>query len=87
MKNGKEIEWCNWTFEACLVKDRKWIVKRDCSPEITLNRGDSRNYRAYHTSLQPTYQGAPPPVGSNCPNCHKYVNGVNLNDDGETWRM
>lgn len=53
---------------------------------VVLLRGDSRNWRAYKASLEPTHQFYPPPFNSKCPNCGKYVNGVNPFDDGETWR-
>lgn len=79
------VEWCNWSFDEFISKG-KWQVKRDCSDVITLTRGDSRNWLAYAASLQPTYQGNPPPPGSKCTNCHKYINGVNPYDDGQTWR-
>lgn len=85
MSNDNKVEWCNWVFNECLTPKQKWLVERDCSSEITLSRGDGRNYKAYNESLKPTYQYAPPPQGSKCPNCHKYVNGVNPSDDGETW--
>lgn len=83
----QEIEYCNWSFDECLVEDKKWLVKRDCSDAITLTYGDSRNWKAYKTSLQPRPQGHPPLDSSKCPNCLKYVNGVNPYDNGETWRM
>ncbi len=52
---------------------------------LVLSRGDSRNWRAYKSSLQPHPQFTNPP-GATCPNCGKQVNGVNPYDDGETWR-
>lgn len=85
--SSDNVEWCNWSFDECLEKSKKWIVKRDCSPEITLTRGNSRNWKAYTESLQPRYQGQSPLGSSKCPNCHKYINGVNPRDNGETWRM
>lgn len=81
-----DIQWCNWSFDECLVPRRKWLVTRDCDGEITLTIGDSRNWRAYKRSLEPHLQYTPPVDGSKCPKCHRYVNGVNPYDDGETWR-
>lgn len=79
-------EWCNWSFDECLVPNTKWLVHRDCGDEIELRRGDSRNWKAYKASLEPRPQFTPPLDASKCPNCGKYVNGVNPYDDGETWR-
>lgn len=75
--------WCNWSFDE-FVRKGKWLVKRDCSDQITLTRGDSRNWLAYAKSLKPHPQGTTP--GAKCPNCGREVNGVNPYDDGETWR-
>ena len=87
-KMSKQVQWCNWTFDECVVENKKWLVTRDCSDDqITLTRGDSRNWRAYDNSLKSRYQGQSPLETSKCPNCLKYVNGVNPYDDGETWRM
>lgn len=82
--DNSQTEWCNWTFVECLTLKEKWLVPRDCSEPITLTRGSSKNWKAYALSLEPRYQGHPPLGG--CPNCGKYVNGVNPYDDGETWR-
>lgn len=82
----KNTEWCNWSFDECLVEHKKWLVKRDCGDEITLTRGSSRNWKAYENSLQPRHTNQPPLDSSKCPNCLKYVSGVNPYDDGETWR-
>nr|DAR84143.1 MAG TPA: TFIIB zinc-binding [Caudoviricetes sp.] len=80
-----EIEYCNWEFEY--TDKNKWLVKRDCcDEEILLTRGDSRNWKAYEASLKPYPVGGYPDIASICPNCGKYVNGVNPHDDGETWR-
>ena len=79
-----KTEYCNWSFEECLVKSIRWLVVRDCDGEITLVRGDSRNWEAYKKSLEPRYQDEP--QEAYCPNCHKEINGVNPYDDGETWR-
>jgi len=79
-----KVEYCNWSFEECLVKSTKWLVVRDCDGEITLASGDGRNWKAYKKSLEPRYQGEP--QEAYCPNCHKEINGVNPYDDGETWR-
>lgn len=86
MSNYQKIEYCNWSFNECLKPKQKWLVYRDCGDEITLSRGDSRNWKAYESSLQPRYTSQDPLGSSKCPNCHKYVNGVNPYDDGETWR-
>jgi len=83
---GNTIKWCNWSFDECLKPQQKWLVRRDCSDEIPLSRGDSRNWKAYKESLKPRYVGQDPLSSSKCPNCLKYVNGVNPYDDGETWR-
>lgn len=84
--NGDKVQYCNWSFDEFVDKG-KWLVKRDCEDEpIPLNRGDSKNWRAYKASLEPTHQHYPPPFNSKCPNCDKYINGVNPHDDGETWR-
>lgn len=81
-----EIEYCNWEFEY--ADKNKWLVKRDCcDEEILLTRGDSRNWKAYEASLKPYPVGGYPDAASICPNCGKYVNGVNPHDDGETWRQ
>ena len=63
--------------------------KYDYDEQVTLilRRGDTRNWKAYQASLEPRLQFTPPSDSSKCPNCHKYVNGVNPYDDGETWRM
>jgi hypothetical protein len=80
-----EIEYCNWEFEY--ADKNKWLVKRDCcDEEILLTRGGSRNWKAYQASLKPYPVGGYPDGASICPNCGKYVNGVNPHDDGETWR-
>lgn len=80
-----KIEYCNWEFEY--ADKNKWLVKRDCcDEEILLVRGDSRNWKAYEASLKPYSVGGYPDGASICPNCGKYVNGVNPHDDGETWR-
>lgn len=50
-----------------------------------LLRGDSREWKAYKKSLEPRGTGEPPSEWSKCPKCHKYINGVNPYDDGETW--
>ena len=83
-----ELQYCNWSFDECLVPSNKWLVKRDCSDEIELRRGDSKNWRAYKASLQPQFQTryAQPRPGAQCPNCGKEINVVNPYDDGETWR-
>lgn len=81
---SKDIQWCNWSFDECLTPNHSWLVHRDCSDAITLSRGSGKNWNAYKLSLQPHYQGQPP-LGE-CPNCKKYVNGVNPYDNGETWR-
>lgn len=83
---NKEVKWCNWSFDECLVDKQKWLVGRDCSQPIVLTRGDSRNWKAYESSLSPRYQGQPPLDSSKCPNCLSFVNGVNPYDNGETWR-
>ena len=81
-----EIPYCNWSFEEVLKTSNKWLVKRDCGDEIELTRGDSRNWKAYKATLIPRPQITPPTDSSKCPNCGKYINGVNPYDDGETWR-
>lgn len=81
-----DTQYCNWTFEECLKPSQKWLVSRDCGDAITLTRGGSKNWKAYKASLEPTHQFYPPPFNSKCPNCGKYINGVNPYDDGETWR-
>jgi len=64
----------------------KWRIKRDCCDDaILLVRGDSKNWKAYQASLKPYRVGGYPDAASMCPNCHKFVNGVNPYDDGETW--
>ena len=84
--SNNEVEYCNWSFDE-FVDKCKWLVKRDCQDElILLIRGDSKNWRAYKGSLEPRHQFYPPPFNSKCPNCGKYVNGVNPSDNGETWR-
>ena len=81
---NNDVEWCNWSFDEFVDKG-KWLVKRDCEDKlIPLNRGDSRNWRAYKRSLEPHRQGTTPQAY--CPNCGKNINGVNPYDDGETWR-
>lgn len=85
--NSTQEEWCNWSFDECLIPGQKWLVRRDCGDEINLSRGDSRNWRAYKASLEPTRQFHPQQFNSKCPKCHKYINGVNPYDDGETWRQ
>ena len=79
-----DFEYCNWSFNECLKPKEKWLVKRDCSPEINLTRQSGKNWKAYSSSLQSRPVGHPP--SGICPNCGKYVNGVNPGDDGETWR-
>lgn len=80
-----KVEWCNWSFDEFVDKG-KWLVKRDCEDKlIPLNRGDSRNWRAYKKSLEPRPQGTQP--GAYCPKCNRNINGVNPYDDGETWRQ
>lgn len=79
-----KIEWCNWVFDY--MDTNKWMVKRDCcDDEILLVRGDSKNWKAYQASLKPYSVGGYPDAASMCPNCGKFVNGVNLYGDGETW--
>lgn len=83
------VEWCNWSFDECLTPSQKWLVRRDCGDEITLARGDSRNWRAYEQSLQPVSRGmfeTGVVPNAKCPNCGKEINGVNPHDNGETWR-
>lgn len=86
-----EIKWCNWTFWECITPSNEWEVGRDCQggrvgdQTITLRRGDSRNWKAYKASLEPRRQFTPPSDNSKCPNCNRYINGVNPQDDGETW--
>ena len=80
-----DTAYCNWTFNECLTPYNKWLVDRDCSDDITLSRGSSKNWEQYQLSLQPRYVGQEPI--SRCPSCSKAVNGVNPSDDGETWRM
>lgn len=83
---NERTEYCNWSFDE-FISSGKWLVKRDCEAEpITLSRGDSRNWKAYEESLKPRYTDQPPLNSSKCPKCHKYVNGVNPYDNGETWR-
>ncbi len=78
------IKYCNWTFIDFIEKD-KWNIKRDCdNTPMILIRGDSRNWKAYKHSLDPYVRV--PSQYSKCPNCGKYINGVNPYDDGETWR-
>lgn len=84
--NRNNIEYCNWTFNECLEPSEKWLVTKDCGAEITLRRGDSKDWQAYKKSLEPHSIAAPPADSSKCPNCGKYINGVNPYDDGETWR-
>jgi len=68
--------------------NRNWkAYKAYSASQITLVRGNNRNWKAYSASLEPRYQGQPPLESSKCPNCNKYVNGVNPYDNGETWRM
>lgn len=80
-----KIEWCNWVFDHTDNMDTdRWMVKRDCcDDEILLVRGDSRNWKAYQASLKPYHVGSYPDAASMCPNCGKFVNGVNPYDDGE----
>lgn len=79
-----KIEWCNWVFEY--ADKNKWLVKRDCcDDEILLIRGDNKNWKAYQASLKPYCLGSYPDAASMCPNCGKFVNGVNPYNDGETW--
>ena len=86
--SNNELQYCNWSFDECLIPSNKWLVKRDCSDEIELRRGDSRNWEAYKASLEPQVQTryAQPRPEAQCPNCGKEINGVNPYDDGETWR-
>lgn len=85
--DNTQIEYCNWSFNECLNTSLKWLVKRDCEDKpINLNRGDSKNWKVYKASLDPTLQYSKPFESSKCPKCHKYINGVNPYDDGETWR-
>lgn len=57
------------------------------SVTLMIRRGDSRNWKAYKASLEPRFDtDAIPSDNTRCPNCHKYINGVNPYDDGETWR-
>lgn len=84
---SKDVQYCNWSFDECLTPSSKWLVRRDCGDEISLLRGDTRNWKAYKASLEPRPQFTPPLDSSKCPNCRKYINGVNPYDDGETWRM
>ncbi len=80
-----KIEYCNWSFDECLVNSNKWLVKRDCEDEpIILTRGSSKNWSSYQKSLEPRYQGQP--QNAFCPKCFREINGVNPYDDGETWR-
>lgn len=81
-----KIEWCNWSFDECLTPKTRWLVKRDCDGEISLSRGSGNNWKAYESSLESRPVGHPPSVGSKCPNCGKFINGVNPYDDGQTWR-
>lgn len=81
----RDSEYCNWEFRECLTPKNRWLLKRDCQNELeTISRGSGKKWKAYELSLQPRYQGHPP-LGI-CPDCRKYVNGVNPYDDGETWR-
>lgn len=57
----------------------------DENATIVLMRGDSRNWKAYKAALEPRGTGEPPSDRSKCPNCTRYVNGVNPYDDGQTW--
>lgn len=85
---SNELQYCNWSFDE-FVDRGKWLIKRDCEDKlIPLNRGDTKNYKAYKASLQPQIQERYeyPRPGAQCPNCHKEINGVNPYDDGETWR-
>lgn len=87
--NIEKIEYCNWSFEECLKRSQKWLVKRDCEDEpIVLSRGSSKNWKAYEVSLLPQVQQRYKYInaGSECPSCRRGVNGINPYDDGETWR-
>lgn len=53
---------------------------------LTISRDGGKNWLAYKASLEPHGTGEPPSPRSKCPNCGKYINGVNPYDDGETWR-
>lgn len=53
---------------------------------ITLTRSGGRNWDAYEAALEPHATGSLPSDRSKCPQCSKYVNGVNPYGDGETWR-
>lgn len=68
-----KIKWCNWVFHNTDNMDTdKWMVKRDCcDDEILLIRGDSRNWKAYQSSLKPYRVGSYPDAASMCPNCGK----------------
>lgn len=74
-----KIEWCNWVFDYTDSMDtNRWMVKRDCcDDEILLIRGDSKNWKAYQASLKPYPVRGCPDAVSMCPNCGKFVNGVN----------
>lgn len=84
MREMNDEEYCNWSFDECLVPNRKWLVRRDCGGEIELSRGDSRNYKAYKSSFQPRLQFTLPLDSSKRSKCRNYINGVNPYDDGET---
>ena len=88
---SKEMEYCNWTFWECLTPYQKWGIGRDCKggDELenvtdTISRNDKKLWSPYRKALEPRYQGEPP--RGECPNCGRYINGVNPYDDGETWR-
>ena len=86
--NNQDLTYCNWEFEE-FVSPGKWLIKRDCDDKLMpLNRGDSRNWKSYKSSLMPQVQTRyPQPLpGAQCPGCGKQVNGVNPYDNGETWR-
>lgn len=83
----EEVQYCNWSFDECLVPSEKWLVSRDCDDKIQLRRYGGKNWDAYKASLEPRQQFTPPSISSKCPKCKKYINGVNPYDDGETWRM
>ena len=86
MSDLNEVKYCNWSFDECIKPKQHWLVRRDCGDEIVLKRGDTKNWKAYEASLLSRPQFTPPDIASKCPNCHKYINGVNPYDDGETWR-
>lgn len=78
------IRWCNWSFEEVLKRSNKWLVIRDCDGEITLSRGDSKNWREYRKSLEPYIETSQ--KKGECPNCLALINAVDPYDDGQTGR-